>query len=131
MNTEPRSLPIRPYLDMGIALAGLRITRYPRPCYRVVYRLRMRNAAGGSICLLGRKWTLRERSGRTRIVEAAQVFNQQPILPTGAVYSCSGSHDFDSPPLAMEVSFFGTDQHNKPFITPPLAFPRRSFSPPW
>lgn len=131
MNTKPRSLPIRPCLEMGISLAGVRVSRHPRPCYRVVYRLHMRNVSTGSVCLLGRKWTLRDRSGHTRVVEASQVFNQQPVLTPGAVFSCSGSQDFDTPPVGMEVSFFGTDRQNHPFITPPLTFPARTFELPW
>ena len=131
MNTDQRCLPIRHYLDMGVAVAGVRITRHPRPSYRVVFRLRMHNTASGSVCLLGRNWTLKDRGGNTRIIEAAQVFNQQPVLAPGAVFSCCGSHDFDTPPVSMEVSFFGTDQHNTPFITQPLVFPRESLMLPW
>ncbi len=127
MNTNPRVLTVRDYLDMGIAVAGLRTMRFPRPRYRVVFRLNMRNNSSGSIRLIGRKWVLRDHSGNTRIVEAENVFNRQPILTPGAVFSYGGCQEFDSPPAGLEVSFFGTDAKNSPFITPPLVFPRRSF----
>lgn len=120
MSTESRSLPIRDYLDMGVTMAALQYTGEPRPAYRVIFRLRMVNAGRGSVRLLGRKWTLRDRSGATRIIEAGHVFNQQPVLTPGSVFSYSGYHTFDTAPTGMEVRFFGTDQSNEAFITPAL-----------
>lgn len=118
MSTECRSLPVRDYLDMGVTMSAVQGVRRPRPAYRVLFRLSLMNAGRGSVRLLGRKWTLRDRSGATRIIEAEQVFNQQPVLTPGAVYSCSGSHLFDTVPTGMEVRFFGTDQKNEAFMTP-------------
>ncbi|MCQ2365384.1 MAG: ApaG domain [Akkermansia sp.] len=120
MSTECRSLPVRDYLDMGVAMSALQYTRTPRPAYRVLFRLRMQNAGRGSVRLLGRKWTLRDRSGNTRIIEAEQLFNQQPVLTPGSVFSFSGCHSFDTTPTGIEVRFFGTDQRNEAFITPAL-----------
>lgn len=120
MSTESRSLPVRDYLDMGVSMTALQYTRRPRPAYRVTFRLRMTNAGSGSVRLLGRKWTLRDRSGTTRIIEADQVFNQQPVLTPGAVFSYGGCHTFDTVPTGMEVRFFGTDQRNEAFITPAM-----------
>lgn len=131
MNTNPRTLPVRDCLDMGVAVSGIRIARDPRPVYRLVFRLRMSNKGHRSVRLLGRKWTLRERGGKTRIIEAAHVFNQQPVLTPGAVFSCGGCQDFDMPPTAAEVCFFGTDSRNQSFITQPLVFPRHCFTLPW
>lgn len=131
MSTNSRTLPVRDCLDMGIAVSGIRIARNPRPAYQLIFRLRMNNKGNRSVRLLGRKWILRERGGRTRIIEAANVFNQQPVLTPGAVFSCGGCQDFDTPPTAAEVCFFGTDSRNQAFITPPLAFPRRCFTLPW
>lgn len=120
MSTESRTLPVRDYLDMGVMMTALQYARRPRPAYRVSFRLRMVNAGRGSVRLLGRKWTLRDRSGTTRIIEADHVFNQQPVLTPGSVFSYSGCHTFDTVPTGMEVRFFGTDQSNEAFITPPL-----------
>lgn len=122
MNTESRSLPVRDYLDMGVTMTTLQYTRRPRPAYRVTFRLRMANTGSGSVRLLGRKWTLRDRTGATRIIEAAHVFNQQPVLTPGAVFSYGGCHVFDTVPTGMEVRFFGTNQSNEAFITPALKF---------
>lgn len=126
MSTESRSLPVRDYLDMGFTVTALQGVRYPRPAYRLLFRLRLTNAGRGSIRLLGRKWTLRDQEGSTRIIEAEQIFNQQPVLTPGTVFSYSGCHRFDTAPAGAEVRFFGTDSANEPFITPALVFPRRS-----
>lgn len=123
MSTECRSLPVRDYLDMGVTMSAVQYARAPRPAYRVIFRLRMQNAGRGSVRLLGRKWTLRDRSGNTRIIEAEQIFNQQPVLTPGSVFSYSGCHCFDTTPAGMEVRFFGTDRFNEPFITPALKLP--------
>lgn len=128
MSTDSRSLPERDFLEMGISLCGVHAARHPQPHYRVCYRLRMLNAGRASLRLLGRKWTLRDRVGNTRIIEAGQVFNQQPVLRPGDVFSYGGCAVFDAAPAGMEVRFFGTDQGHSPFITPPLVFPSRCFS---
>ena len=125
MSTDNRILPVCDCLDMAVSLCGVQVTRHPRPGYRVVFRLHMRNAGHSSVRLLGRKWTLRDRSGATRIIEAERVFNQCPVLAPGAVFGFGGNRMFDTVPAGMEVRFFGTDARNAPFITPPLVFPRQ------
>ena len=120
MSTESRRLPVRDYLDMGVTMTALQYARHPRPAYRVTFRLRMTNAGRGSVRLLGRKWTLRDRSGATRIIEADHVFNDQPVLTPGSVFSYGGCHTFTDEPTGIEVRFFGTDQRNEAFITPAL-----------
>lgn len=127
MSIESCSLPVRDFLDMGLSMTALQYTRTPRPAYRLCYRLHLMNAGSGSVRLLGRKWTLRDRSGATRIIEAEQVFNQQPVLTPGEVFAFGGCHVFEDTPLAAELRFFGTDRHNEPFISPALVFPRRCF----
>ncbi len=133
MSTEPqataRNLPERDCLDMGICLSGMSVRRRPKPHYRVMFRLRLHNVGNESVRLVGRKWLLRDAAGDTRIIEAAQVFNQQPVLRPGDVFAYSGCQDFSpAAPVAMELRFFGTDQSNRPFITPPLVFPRHCFT---
>lgn len=126
MRTEPSTLPFNRQLDVRVAFAGVQISRRPRPLHRVVFRMTMQNRGAESIRLLGRKWTLRESNGHTRIVEGSKVFNQQPVLTPGEVFSHSGYQLFQTAPLEVNVQYFGTDSHNKPFITPPLAIPRRA-----
>ncbi len=126
---EATSLPERDHLDMGISFSALRVSRGRVPTYRVMFRLRMMNAGNESVRLVGRKWMLRDAAGNTRIIEAAEVFNQQPVLRPGDVFSYSGYQEFSpAAPKAMELRFFGTDQSNRPFITPPLVFPRQCFA---
>ncbi len=128
-DADARSLPERDCLDMGICLSAVNVQRRPRPTYRVMFRLRLLNMGQESVRLVGRKWLLRDAAGDTRIIEAAQVFNQQPVLKPGDVFSYSGCQDFSpAAPTAMEVRFFGTDQSNRPFMTPPLVFPRKCFA---
>ncbi|MBQ3239727.1 MAG: ApaG domain [Akkermansia sp.] len=131
MNTNPRILPTLDCLDMGVTMSGISISRSPRPEYRLSFRLQMRNKSHHSIRLIGRKWVLRERGGKTRIIEAANVFNQQPVLTPEAVFCYGGSQCFSTPPTGVEISLFGSDSRNRPFITPPYSFPRGSFSLPW
>ncbi len=131
MRTEPAATPLpeRDCLDMGISLSGIQMRRGRVPSYRVVFRLRFMNVGEESVRLVGRKWMLRDAAGHTRIVEAAGVFNQQPVLRPGDVFSYSGCQDFSpAAPRAMELRLFGTDQSNRPFITPPLVFPRQCFA---
>ncbi len=128
---EPRSLPEQDYLDMGISLSAIRVHRGRKPAYKVMFRVRLMNVGDESIRLIGRKWMLRDAAGETRIVEAAGVFNQQPVLRPGDVFSYSGCQEFSpAPPTAMELRFFGTNQGNRPFMTPPLIFPRKCFTAP-
>ncbi len=132
MRTDPvagaTSLPERDCLDMGICLSAMRVSRGRVPTYKVIFRLRMLNAGEESVRLIGRKWMLRDAAGETRILEAAEVFNQQPVLRPGDVFSYSGCQDFSpAAPTGMELRLFGTDQRNRPFITPPLVFPRQCF----
>ncbi len=122
------SLPERDCLSMGISLAAMRVTRGRTPSYRVLFRLNLMNSGGESVRLVGRKWVLRDAAGETRIIEAAEVFNQQPVLKPGEVFSYSGCQEFSpAAPRGMELRIFGTDQANRPFITPPLVFPARCF----
>ncbi|MBR5895245.1 MAG: ApaG domain [Akkermansia sp.] len=124
MSAESTSLPIFDVLHMEITVAGLRITRRPEPLYHIFFRLALHNAGNCSIRLRGRKWLLQDMSGESRIIEAAHVFNQDPILTPGAVFSYSGCQSFSRPPVNMELRFFGEDQWGNPFITPSLIFPR-------
>lgn len=124
MSTEASSLPVLDTLHMRVAFAGLRISRGPEPVYRVFFRICMHNAGDTSIRLRGRKWLLQNAEGETRIVEAAQVFNQYPVLAPGAVFTSSGYQEFTRRPVNIEVRFFGLDQWGAPFISPALIFPR-------
>ncbi len=126
-----RSLPEQDCLDMGISLSAMRVSYGRVPSYRVMFRLHLHNMGEESVRLIGRKWMLRDAGGQTRIIEAAEVFNQQPVLRPGDVFSYSGCQDFSpEPPVAMELRFFGTDQRNRPFMTPALVFPRKCFAQP-
>lgn len=127
MSTETSTtLPERDFLKMEIALGAVQITRQPQPNYRLIFRINLLNTANTSVRLLGRKWLLRDSHGSTRIVEAQKVFNERPVLAPGSIFSIGGCQDFNCPPTRVELRFFGVDQVNTPFITPPLAFPSRA-----
>lgn len=127
MNTDTRTLPVNPALELRLIIAGVQALRHPRPLYRVVFRVTICNTGTQSIRLQGRKWTLRERNGSTRIIEAASVFNQYPVLVPGAVFTTGGYQEFNTPPVAMSLRLFGSNELGTPFISPPLHFPRSCF----
>ncbi len=130
MSTESgaTNLPERDLLNMSVARTGMHLLRRPVPLYRLFFQLQFHNVSDTGVRLLGRKWILRDSSGQTRIIEAGQVFNQEPVLAPGAVFSYAGQHDFSHPPVSVQVRFFGTDQLHEPFITPALVFPRFCFT---
>lgn len=127
MNTDNRSLPVCPSLELRLIMAGVQALRYPRPLYRALFRVSICNRGARPLRLLGRKWTLRERNGSTRIIEADKIFGTTPTLAPGAVFATSGSQEFDTPPVSMELRIFGTDEFGTPFISEPLHFPRNCF----
>lgn len=122
------TLPVRDFLQMGVSLVGMLIVRQRNSFYRVMFRLRLLNRSNVGVCLMGRRWTLKDAAGNTRIIEGEKVFNDTPILKPGGVYSYSGYHEFSWRPVSMEVRFFGVDQSRAPFISPPLVFPRQCFA---
>ncbi len=128
MNIEvSNTLPQRDYLSMKLVVVEQQ--RLPLSgILRVVFRLQLRNISTGGIRLLGRKWIISDSAGHLRIIEAEDVFNQQPLLAPGAVFSHSGAHEFkEAPPTSMELRIFGADVLGDPFMTPPLVFPQRLF----
>jgi uncharacterized protein affecting Mg2+/Co2+ transport len=127
MSTDTRSLPICPALELRLIMAGVQAIRIPHPVYRVLFRISICNNGNRPLRLLGRKWVLRERNGNTRIIEADKVFGSTPLLTPGAVFATSGTQEFETPPVAMELRLFGADEFSTPFISEPLHFPRNCF----
>ncbi len=123
MSTDRFSIPERDFLDMDLACVAVRPVSSGSTRFRVEFLLSLYNASPTGVRLVGRKWTLRDRSGNTRIIEAEGIFDQRPILVPGAVFSYAGSQCFRYAPSGMEVRFFGVDQYHAPFMTPPLVFP--------
>ena len=118
-----KRFPVRDTVNMKVALVAVQTIRTPQPCYRVIFRINLYNTGNLSVRLMGRKWTMRDTTGQTKIIEAAQVFNNEPILTPGAVFSFSGQQEFSRPPRCMVLRLFGKDQVGRPFITPPLRLP--------
>ncbi len=127
MSTDTRSLPVYEPLELRLIMSGVQAMRRPRPVYRSLFRISICNTGQHPVRLMGRKWILRERNGNTRIVEAARIFNESPVLAPGDVFACSGTQEFDTPPVAMELRLFGTDEFGSPFISEPLRFPKSCF----
>ena len=120
MHTKALSLPERDLLSMRVGFTGVQIKRYPKPYYRIAYRINLLNDSELSVRLLGRKWLIIQHNGNRSIIEAGQVFNAEPILAPGAVFTLFGSLNFPRLPRRMELRLFGKDQTGLPFITPPL-----------
>ncbi len=127
MSTDTHSLPVYAPLELRLIMSGVQAMRRPRPVYRSLFRVNICNNGNHPVRILGRKWTLRERNGNTRIIEASKIFNEVPVLAPGAVFCCSGTQEFDTPPVAMELRLFGTDELGTPFISEPLRFPKSCF----
>lgn len=124
MPTEfSQRLPELTTLRMRVALVGLQLERTPCPCYKVFYRINLLNEGRKSVRLLGRKWQLEDAAGMVRIVQAACVFNSEPVLSPGAVFSFSGCQCFDMPPVYMGLSLFGQEGAGLPFMTPQMEIP--------
>lgn len=127
MSTKSPTLPVYSPLELHLVMSGVQALRRPRPIYRTLFRISVCNTGAQPVRLLGRKWTLRDRNGNTRIIEASKVFNDYPTLSPGAVFSCSGCHEFDAPPVSIELRLFGNDELGIPFISEPLHFPKDCF----
>ncbi len=123
------SLPERDLLCLNIPFYGTQVALAPANACRLIFRVNMHNDSGESLRLIGRRWRLKDDDGNTYQLEAEGVFNQQPVLRPGEVFSYCGSQIFTPrPPKSIELRFFGTDHSNRPFITPPLKFPRKCFN---
>lgn len=120
-------LPERHYLDMQVSLSELCLLPSQRPRYRMVFRIDMRNVSKLGIRLLGRKWMMHDAAGHLHVMEADHVYEQDPLLTPGAVFSYGGRHDFDYKPVSMELRLFGIDQLLIPFITTACRFPNHCF----
>lgn len=123
MDINSRRLAERDYLRIHLPL--LKMQRVPGRAvrYRMGFRLSMLNDSQTSVRLVGRKWHITDEDGTVRMIEAEGVFNEHPVLPPKAVFSYSGMQEFTGLPKKVELRFFGTDQQNRTFITPPLTFP--------
>jgi uncharacterized protein affecting Mg2+/Co2+ transport len=121
MHTKAHSLAEKDLLRMRVALCAVQIKRHPKPYYQVAYRINLLNDSELSVRLMGRKWLITQHNGNHKIIEAGQVFNAEPILAPGAVFTLFGSHNFSRLPRRMELRLFGKDQLGTPFITPPLS----------
>lgn len=123
-------LPQRDLLRMRVALAGVRVERTPEPRYVVFFRVNLCNEGKLSVRVMGRKWLLQDCTADTRIIEATQLFNDEPVLSPGSVFSFSGCQYFRKPPVKMELRLFGKDQTGYPFISSALQIPLAPPEPP-
>lgn len=120
MHTKALSLPEKDLLCMRVGFVGVQMKRHPKPYYKLAYRINLLNDSELSVRILGRKWLIIQHNGTRSIIEAGQVFNAEPILAPGAVFTLFGSLHFPRLPRRLELRLFGKDQTGQPFITPPL-----------
>lgn len=126
MTAKPHSLPEEDYLSVRLLVAGVRSAgRAPRRV-QLAFQMLLVNESSESVRLKGRKWMIRDASGETSVIEAENVFNMQPLLKPGEVYSYAGNHVLTAPATHMELRFFGLNSAALPFISPPFAFPKAS-----
>ena len=67
MSTKSHTLPVYTPLELHLVMSGVQAVRRPRPVYRTLFRISICNTGRYTVRLLGRKWTLRDRNGNTRI----------------------------------------------------------------
>ncbi|MBQ3525928.1 MAG: ApaG domain [Akkermansia sp.] len=124
MHTKAHSLQEQDLLRLRPALVAIQLKRHPEPAYTVVYRISLLNHSKLSVKILGRKWRITDTHGDTKIIEGSQIFNSEPVLQPGAVFSISGGLENPRLPRLAELRLFGKDQLGRPFITPPLELMR-------
>ena len=126
-NIKSHPIPTEDYLDIRLTMTGVRLPEKPGNDYQIAFRLLLANTSERSVRLLGRKWILRDQTGRTRLIEADGIFNQHPLLQPGDVFSYTGRHAFTELPTHMEIMFFGLNQAGLPFISPSFIFPKKTY----
>lgn len=130
MTPQPHSLPEEDYLNVKLLVAGVRAAgRAPRRV-QLAFQILLVNESGESVRLKGRKWMIRDSSGEMSVIEAENVFNMQPLLKPGEVYSYAGNHVLSAPATHIELRFFGLNRSALPFISPPFVFPKASLGMP-
>lgn len=128
MIPKPHSLPEEDYLNVKLLVAGVRTAgRAPRRI-QLAFQILIANESRESVRLKGRKWMIRDASGEVSVVEAENVFNMQPLLKPGEVFSYAGNHVLTAPATHMELRFFGLNRAAMPFISPPFAFPKAALA---
>lgn len=124
MIPKPHSLHEEDYLNVKLLVAGVRTAgRAPRRI-QLAFQILIANESRESVRLKGRKWMIRDASGEVSVVEAENVFNMQPLLKPGEVFSYAGNHVLTAPATHIELRFFGLNQAAMPFISPPFSFPK-------
>lgn len=128
MTSQPHSLPEEDYLNIKLLIAGIRSAgRAPRRV-QLAFQILFVNESEESVRLKGRKWMIRDAAGETSVIEAENVFNMQPLLKPGEVFSYAGNHVLSAPATHMELRFFGLNSAALPFISPPFVFPKASLN---
>ncbi len=122
------SLPEEDYIDIRLLTAGGRCLHDGKHCIQFAFQILLENVSDGSVRLKGRKWVITGTDGQTTILEGENVFNIQPLLKPGEVFSYTGYHMLPSQPRRIELRYFGLNSSALPFITPSFSFPRRAFT---
>lgn len=75
-----------------------------------IYFITIRNESHESVRILGRRWILRCRNGRTHIVEGDGIGGEKPLIGPGESYSLNSFHMLETSALASG-SLHGLDEH--------------------
>ncbi|MCD7799577.1 MAG: ApaG domain [Akkermansiaceae bacterium] len=123
----PHILPEESYVCMRLLTAGCR--RKGKHVH-LAFRILLNNISQNTVRLKGRKWRIREANGAIFSIEGEDVFNVQPLLRPGEVFFYTGIRRFTSPPVGMELRYFGLNHLSAPFMTPAFVFPKEAISVP-
>lgn len=124
------SLPEEDLIDIRLLTAGGRYLQDGQHHLQFAFQILLKNVSEGSVRIKGRKWFITGIDGQTTILEGENVFNIQPLLKPGEVFSYTGFHLLPSHPRRIELRYFGLNSSARPFITPPFSFPHRAFNVP-
>ncbi len=86
--------------------------------HELIFRLSLMNRSKRSLVLLGRKWTMKGEAGMRYLIEGEGVFNQHPLLESGAVFSLAGRLHLRQGVRQIDLRLFGRDYRLAPFISP-------------
>ncbi len=110
------------YDALQVRLVPLQLRHLAQPVQgaslELIFRLSLMNKSKRALVLLGRKWTMKEATGMRYLIEGEGVFNQRPVLESGAVFSMAGTLLLRQGVRQIELRLFGRDYRLSPFISP-------------
>jgi len=84
--------------------------------YAFRYTITIENLSPETVKIFGRKWIIRDKSGRVEVVEGDGVVGKTPELPPGEKFTYESYHLILTESIA-EGAYFGLTDQKKPIFT--------------